>query len=171
MVRVSGALTQSQCELVACRAPVLIASIKLPELAMYELSWTLRSKPDWQRKYADPEIRDKWRQEALEQIALDAAKVSADDDSDSGAVGYLTENMVRCISELGTLRAQVSFAQVDYVLAELGGYAKIVDAERGIEVCFLSRVIPSRLTAFGSVAASMPYGTRTDYSPATSSSA
>ncbi|KAK7028342.1 hypothetical protein R3P38DRAFT_3189817 [Favolaschia claudopus] len=37
------------------------------ELTMCELSWTLRSKPDWQRKAADPEIRSKWRKEALEQ--------------------------------------------------------------------------------------------------------
>lgn len=36
---------------------------------MYELSWILRSKPDWRRKAADPEIRGKWRQEALDQIA------------------------------------------------------------------------------------------------------
>jgi hypothetical protein len=37
---------------------------------MYELSWTLRSKPDWQRKAADPEILRKWRQEALEQAGI-----------------------------------------------------------------------------------------------------
>ncbi|KAJ7119641.1 hypothetical protein C8R44DRAFT_672496 [Mycena epipterygia] len=41
------------------------------ELSMYELSWALRSKPEWQRKAADPEIRSKWRQEALEQIDSD----------------------------------------------------------------------------------------------------
>jgi hypothetical protein len=36
---------------------------------MYELSWALRSKPEWQRKAADPEIRGKWRQETLKQQA------------------------------------------------------------------------------------------------------
>ncbi|KAJ7367861.1 hypothetical protein DFH08DRAFT_829600 [Mycena albidolilacea] len=33
---------------------------------MYELSWTLRSKPEWQRKASDPDVRRKWRQDALE---------------------------------------------------------------------------------------------------------
>ncbi|KAF7328869.1 hypothetical protein MVEN_02516600 [Mycena venus] len=76
------------------------------ELAMYELSWAIRSKSEWQRKAADPEIRDKWRKEALEQAA--AAKETR-----------LTERMI------------------DYVLAELDGYAKIADDERGIErACF-----------------------------------
>jgi hypothetical protein len=34
---------------------------------MYQLSWALRSKPDWQRKASDPTILSKWRREALEQ--------------------------------------------------------------------------------------------------------
>jgi hypothetical protein len=41
---------------------------------MYELSWVLRCKPDWQRKASDPKILIKWRQEALaqqESIAFD----------------------------------------------------------------------------------------------------
>ncbi|KAJ7902866.1 hypothetical protein B0H14DRAFT_2667905 [Mycena olivaceomarginata] len=75
------------------------------ELTMYQLSWALRCKPEWQRKAADLEIRGKWRQEALEQQA--------------GSRVPLTERMS------------------DYVLAELDGYAKIADNERGIErVCF-----------------------------------
>ncbi|KAF7328873.1 hypothetical protein MVEN_02517000 [Mycena venus] len=90
------------------------------ELTMHELSWTLRSKPDWQRKAADPEIRRKWRQEALEQQATsaedDAAESNEDDDSSEVR---LTEKMI------------------DYVLAELDGYAKIADNARGIErACF-----------------------------------
>ena len=48
---------------------------------MYELSWAIRSKPDWQRKAADPEIRGKWRKEALEQAA-------------AGSGARLTEKMV-----------------------------------------------------------------------------
>ncbi|KAJ6542721.1 hypothetical protein B0H19DRAFT_1171611 [Mycena capillaripes] len=81
---------------------------------MYELSWTLRSKPDWQRKAADPEIRAKWRQEALEQAAAaDASEETSLEDC------LMTEKMI------------------DYVLAELDGYAKIADNERGIErACF-----------------------------------
>ncbi|KAJ7086428.1 hypothetical protein B0H15DRAFT_349221 [Mycena belliarum] len=81
--------------------------LTLWELAMYELSWALRSKPEWQRKAADPEIRAKWRKEALEQ------KLVSGDDGDVQTV--LTEKMV------------------DYVLAELEGYAKISDNEKGIE--------------------------------------
>jgi transposase-like protein len=53
---------------------------------MYELSWTLRSKPDWQRKAADPEILRKWRQEALEQAGIaEASNESAAAPKDSVA--------------------------------------------------------------------------------------
>ncbi|KAJ7495991.1 hypothetical protein B0H11DRAFT_2001444 [Mycena galericulata] len=45
------------------------------ELLMHEFSWTLRRKPEWQHKAADPEIRGKWRQEALEQIAASEGKL------------------------------------------------------------------------------------------------
>ncbi|KAF8198398.1 hypothetical protein K438DRAFT_2016443 [Mycena galopus ATCC 62051] len=44
-----------------------IPALTVFELTMYELSWALRSKPEWQRKAANPEIRRKWRQEALQQ--------------------------------------------------------------------------------------------------------
>ncbi|KAJ6567040.1 hypothetical protein B0H19DRAFT_1219631 [Mycena capillaripes] len=75
----------------------------LAELRMYTLSWAIRSKPDWQRKAADPEILSKWRQEAFDQqSSMDLHK-------------KITEKMV------------------DYVLAELTGYAKIADNTRGIE--------------------------------------
>ncbi|KAF8192396.1 hypothetical protein K438DRAFT_1762394 [Mycena galopus ATCC 62051] len=39
----------------------------LLELKMYELSWALRIKPDWQRKAKDPGIRCKWLAEAMEE--------------------------------------------------------------------------------------------------------
>ncbi|KAJ6558159.1 hypothetical protein B0H19DRAFT_1150150 [Mycena capillaripes] len=90
------------------------------ERTMHELSWTLRSKPEWQRKAADPEIRVKWRQEALEQTAA-----AGEDEV------RLTEKMI------------------DYVLAELDGYAKIADDERGIErgcfeaIWYSDRLIPN----------------------------
>ncbi|KAF7361405.1 hypothetical protein MSAN_01173600 [Mycena sanguinolenta] len=84
------------------------------ERTMCELSWALRSKPDWQRKAADPEIRSKWRQEALEHQAAVAAAAQ-----DPSTAVCLTEKMI------------------DYVLAELDGYAEIADNERGIErACF-----------------------------------
>ncbi|KAJ7074554.1 hypothetical protein C8F01DRAFT_1100908 [Mycena amicta] len=83
-----------------------------PELVLLALSWTLRSKPEWQRKAADPEIRAKWRAEAMKQ-AEEGEKSEFIDD------GFLDEKMI------------------DYVLAELDGYAKIADNERGIErACF-----------------------------------
>ncbi|KAF8198394.1 hypothetical protein K438DRAFT_1824332 [Mycena galopus ATCC 62051] len=80
------------------------------ERTMCELSWTLRSKPEWQRKAKDTEIRRKWHQEASEQQAAAAA-----DAEDPSVEVCLTDKMI------------------DYVLAELDGYAKIADNERGIE--------------------------------------
>ncbi|KAJ7729113.1 hypothetical protein B0H14DRAFT_3518369 [Mycena olivaceomarginata] len=76
---------------------------RLAELRMYTLSWAIRIKPDWQCKASDPEILSKWRQEALDQ----QSPLEYDQ--------KLTEEMV------------------DYVLAELAGYAKIADNTRGIE--------------------------------------
>ncbi|KAJ7666878.1 hypothetical protein DFH06DRAFT_1184939 [Mycena polygramma] len=105
------------------------------ELTMYELSWALRSKPEWQRKAADPGIRSKWRKEALEQV--------------------LEEDDVRLTEKM-----------VDYVLAELEGYAKIADNERGIErgcfeaIWYSDRLIPDdvlqRLKSAVSVLESRP---------------
>ncbi|KAJ7863870.1 hypothetical protein B0H13DRAFT_2070038 [Mycena leptocephala] len=40
----------------------------LLERKMYELSWALRIKPDWQRKAKDPLIQRKWREEAIDEI-------------------------------------------------------------------------------------------------------
>jgi hypothetical protein len=57
---------------------------------MYELSWAIRSKPEWQRKAADPEIREKWRREALEQ----AAAASALQESSEDVHVCLTDKMV-----------------------------------------------------------------------------
>ncbi|KAJ7136136.1 hypothetical protein C8R44DRAFT_869805 [Mycena epipterygia] len=79
----------------------------LVERMMYTLSWELRTKPEWQRKAKDPEIRAKWRQEALEQMkSMRTSPTRAN---------KLTEKMI------------------DYVLDELDGYAEIADSERGIE--------------------------------------
>ncbi|KAJ7688952.1 hypothetical protein B0H17DRAFT_645604 [Mycena rosella] len=102
--------------------------LTLFELAMYELSWALRSKPEWQRKAADPELRAKWRQEALEQVAA----ANADEDSD--------EDTNECL---------LSEKMIDYVLAELADYAKIADKEKGIErgcfdaIWYSDRLVPT----------------------------
>ncbi|KAJ7117882.1 hypothetical protein C8R43DRAFT_1153902 [Mycena crocata] len=97
-------------------------SVLLAELR-YELSWALRSKPEWQRKASDPNILSKWRREATEQ-----QECIIDEDE------KLTEKMV------------------DYVLAELTGYANIADNERGIErgcsdaIWYSDRVISGDIT-------------------------
>ncbi|KAJ7021446.1 hypothetical protein C8F04DRAFT_1049845 [Mycena alexandri] len=88
--------------------------VTLSEMGMYELSWTLRSKPEWQRKAADAEIRGKWRAEAVEQLeAADAAE---------------GKTLEECL---------MTPKMVDYVLAELDDYVAIANNERGIErACF-----------------------------------
>ncbi|KAJ7499568.1 hypothetical protein FB451DRAFT_1205882 [Mycena latifolia] len=75
----------------------------LAELRMYGLSWAIRSKPEWQRKIFDPVIMDKWRKEALEQ--QEGLHINE----------KMTANMV------------------NYVVTELAGYARLSDAESGIE--------------------------------------
>ncbi|KAJ7690036.1 hypothetical protein B0H14DRAFT_3532535 [Mycena olivaceomarginata] len=93
---------------------------------MYTLSWAIRIKPDWQRKASDPEILSKWRQEALDQQSpLEYDK-------------KLTEEMVTLLLisnkvNLTHLAPSFFFVRVDYILAELAGYAKIADNTRGIE--------------------------------------
>ncbi|KAJ7747649.1 hypothetical protein DFH07DRAFT_923784 [Mycena maculata] len=102
----------------------------LAELRMYELSWVLRSKPEWQPKAADPHILSKWRREALEQ---------------QESVSY---------------GARLTAKMVDYVLAELSGYAKIADNERGIEngcfdaIWYSDRVVSDDITQRLKIAAS-----------------
>lgn len=49
-------------------------------------------KPEWQRKAKDPEIRAKWRQEALEQ--MESMRTSPT------RANKLTEKMVSCPHEL-----------------------------------------------------------------------
>ncbi|KAJ6516508.1 hypothetical protein C8R45DRAFT_890199 [Mycena sanguinolenta] len=75
----------------------------LAELRMYALSWAIRSKPEWQRKMADPAIMNKWRKEALDQQA------------DLRVEERLTANMV------------------NFVLTELAAYARLSDPDSGIE--------------------------------------
>ncbi|KAJ7902875.1 hypothetical protein B0H14DRAFT_2667939 [Mycena olivaceomarginata] len=150
------------------------------ELTMYELSWTLRSKPDWQRKAADPEILRKWRQEALEQAGIaeasnesaaapgdsvaapkdsatkDSATApkdsnAASDDSDGASDdsdGASDDSDGASDASEEDLVVHLSEKMIDYVLAELDGYAKIADNERGIErACFEAIWYSDRLVA------------------------
>ncbi|KAJ7183246.1 hypothetical protein C8R46DRAFT_511843 [Mycena filopes] len=75
----------------------------LAELKMCRLSAQLREKPLWWEKFRDETIREKWIQEVKEQQA------------DVKPYERLTDNMV------------------NYVLAELEGYAKLRDPKTGIE--------------------------------------
>ncbi|KAF7328872.1 hypothetical protein MVEN_02516900 [Mycena venus] len=142
------------------------------ELTMYELSWALRSKPDWQRKAADPEIRRKWRQEALEQQAASAEDDAAEEDAaedDTAEDDAVDDDVVEDDAAEGdeddageeddtaeddaveddaaegdeddedddSSEVRLTEKMIDYVLAELDGYAKIADNTRGIErACF-----------------------------------
>ncbi|KAJ6548599.1 hypothetical protein B0H19DRAFT_1221043 [Mycena capillaripes] len=120
---------------------------RLAELRMYTLSWAIRIKPDWQRKASDPELLSKWRQEALDQ----QRPLEYDE--------RMTEKMV------------------DYVLAELAGYAKIADNIRGIERgCFdaiwysdrlISDDVTERLKSAVSVLENVPDSKR-DWHPGSS---
>ncbi|KAJ7688979.1 hypothetical protein B0H17DRAFT_1012339 [Mycena rosella] len=71
---------------------------------MYELSWAIRIKPEWQRKAKDPGIMRKWRKEAMDAL------------NDLYEPDKLSKKKM-----------------IEYVLDELDGYAEIADNERGIE--------------------------------------
>ncbi|KAL1669844.1 hypothetical protein GGF50DRAFT_109909 [Schizophyllum commune] len=73
------------------------------ELRMYQLSATLREKPEWWRKAKDPEIRQKWFEEAKAQQEKDEKRWK------------LSDNMI------------------NYTLGELEDYARLRDEETGIE--------------------------------------
>ncbi|KAF9027233.1 hypothetical protein BDZ89DRAFT_1015748, partial [Hymenopellis radicata] len=82
------------------------------ELRMCALSAAIRDKTDWQLKMKNPDIVEKWRNEALGQALPD----------DDLPEWKLSEKMV------------------DYVLQELEDYAGLRDAETGIEMACYERV-------------------------------
>ncbi len=49
---------------------------QLTDLRMYELSYSIRSKPKWWTKYESRRIRAKWMREALEVTFEDGRKLS-----------------------------------------------------------------------------------------------
>ncbi|KAF8994623.1 hypothetical protein BDZ89DRAFT_1106228 [Hymenopellis radicata] len=79
------------------------------ELRMCELSASIRDKKAWQEKMKNPEIMAKWRHEALNQPFPERRSA------------YVPE-------------WRLDAGMVDYVLEELDGYAKLIDADTGIEV-------------------------------------
>ncbi|KAL5529747.1 hypothetical protein ACEPAG_5732 [Sanghuangporus baumii] len=104
----------------------------LNELLMVKLSTSIRSKPEWWKKYKDPEIRTRWREEALhtEMAWIESATmlVSLDEAPQHFTAGSRNEE---------DSVVKLSKKEVDYVLDELDGYAKLRDEETGMQVsCF-----------------------------------
>ncbi|KAF9021581.1 hypothetical protein BDZ89DRAFT_1042723 [Hymenopellis radicata] len=85
------------------------------ELRMCELSASIRDKKAWQEKMKNPEIMAKWRHEALNQPFPERRSA------------YVPE-------------WRLDAGMVDYVLEELDGYAKLIDADTGIEVACYERI-------------------------------
>ncbi|KAH8921147.1 hypothetical protein BT69DRAFT_1298891 [Atractiella rhizophila] len=85
------------------------------ELRMCFLSASIRSKPQWWEKYKDETIREKWKEEALEQEI---------------PVAYI--------------KRKLSAAAVDWVLKELEEYDRL-RAEDGIEVSCIDGIWQSDL--------------------------
>ena len=103
---------------------------------MCALSASIRSKPDWWTKRLHPDIRAKWREEALaarmfwneranELESLEAVR-ARDGNVNDGYVVQITER------------------QAEYVLDELERYAQLRDDALGIQVCQASEIM-SRL--------------------------
>ncbi|KAL5532593.1 hypothetical protein ACEPAF_4367 [Sanghuangporus sanghuang] len=104
----------------------------LNELLMVKLSASIRSKSEWWKKYKDSEIRTRWREEALnaEMVWIEKATmlVPLDEAPRHFAAGSRNEE---------DSVVKLSKKEVDYVLDELDGYAKLRDEETGIQVsCF-----------------------------------
>ncbi|GEM08961.1 hypothetical protein Rt10032_c06g2978 [Rhodotorula toruloides] len=93
---------------------------------MMARSYSIRSKPDWRRKYLDPEIRAKWRQEALSTELED--RVFAERPKESG-MGYDRE-----AEELE--RPRLTEKMVDHVLDELTLHDEMFKETGGIASWF-----------------------------------
>ncbi|KAI5121387.1 hypothetical protein M0805_001200 [Coniferiporia weirii] len=110
----------------------------LAELLMVKLSASIRSKPDWWVKYKDPNIRAKWREEALatKMVWIERATMLVPYEGARemfpGAVfpGAATLNSFTFDESV----VQLNEKQTEYVLDELDGYAKLRDEETGIQV-------------------------------------
>lgn len=91
---------------------------------MMALSYSIRSKPDWQRKYRDREIRAKWRQEALSTELEDRVFAERPEESE---MGYDRE-----AEELE--RPRLTERMVDYILDELALHDEKLKHTNGIAV-------------------------------------
>lgn len=94
---------------------------------MVKLSASIRAKPDWWLKYENAKICAKWKTEALDQkfAWIWAANM---------LVPYEERDQYIFQGYRKPLEVALSEKQVDYVLDELDGYAKLRDGATGIQV-------------------------------------
>lgn len=94
---------------------------------MVKLSASIRANSDWWLKYEDAKIRAKWKTEALKQTFawIWAANM---------LVPYEERDQYIFQGYRKPLEVALSEKQVDYVLDELDGYAKLRDGATGIQV-------------------------------------
>ena len=98
---------------------------------MVKLSAAIRSKPTWWEKYKDPEIRARWKAEALGSkfVWIEAATMLVPFEGHEQYMKDAQEGIT-----LDDLIVILTEKQVEYVLDELDGYAKLRDEKTGIEV-------------------------------------
>ncbi|BGP63401.1 hypothetical protein NBRC10512_000259 [Rhodotorula toruloides] len=104
------------------------APYTLQEIDMMALSYSIRSKPNWQRKYRDPEIRAKWRHEALNTELEDRAYAGRPEESEEHYYDREVENLER---------PRLTEKMVDYVLDELAWHDEMLKQTCGVAAsCF-----------------------------------
>ncbi|EJD02430.1 uncharacterized protein FOMMEDRAFT_29447 [Fomitiporia mediterranea MF3/22] len=102
----------------------------LHELAMVKLSASIREKPNWWLKYTDPEIRARWRKEAQEMALVwieRATMLVPFEDASKYITGDHGQGSI--LNSTVTLTEK----EVDYILDELDGYAKLREEQSGIQ--------------------------------------
>lgn len=108
---------------------------------MVKLSAAIRSKPRWWDKFRVPDIRAKWKEEAVKSkfVWIEAATMLVPFEEHKEFMEEAREDVA-----LDDLIVELSEKQVEYVLDELQGYANLRDEETGIEV------MPSSVRSFRS---------------------
>lgn len=96
---------------------------------MIRLSASIRSKADWWIKYRNPEIRAKWRAEALDTKMVWQEELSIMESLES-AIERVEEGKELDKDSI----VQLNEKQVDYVLDELARYDELRDERNGVQV-------------------------------------
>ncbi|KAI5121385.1 hypothetical protein M0805_001198 [Coniferiporia weirii] len=134
----------------------LSGSLKLPnprtlaELLMVKLSASIRSKPEWWVKYKDPNIRSKWRGEALatKMVWIERATMLVPYED---AREMFPDAVIWNAYTFDESIVQLNEKQIEYVLDELDGYAKLRDEETGIQVSSFDSIWHSDTLVDGSL--------------------